>query len=82
MSIKEEKVLGTDIIFKTKTITCKSFENKIDEKLVLNEDTLYELYNEDGTGINELKLTIKDGKLNMYLIMQNIKINNEKRSYC
>ena len=28
MSIKEEKLSGTDIIFKTKSITCKSFENK------------------------------------------------------
>ena len=51
ISIREEKLPGTDIIFKTKSITCKSFENTIDEKIVLNEDTLYELYNDDGTGI-------------------------------
>lgn len=64
MSIKEEKLLGTDIIFKTKTITCKSFENTIGEKLVLNEDTLYELYNDDGTGIlNEFETYNKGWKV-------------------
>ena len=64
MSIKEEKVSGTDIIFKTKTITCKSFENTISEKLILNEDTLYELYNDDGTGIlNEFETYNKGWKV-------------------
>ncbi len=51
ISIKEERLEGTNIIFKTKSITCKSFENTINEKIVLNDDTLYELYNDDGTGI-------------------------------
>lgn len=64
MSIKEEKLSGTDIIFKTKSITCKSFENAINEKLVLNEDTLYELYNDDGTGIlNEFETYNKGWKV-------------------
>ena len=64
MSIKEEKLSGTDIIFKTKTITCKSFENTISEKLILNEDTLYDLYNDDGTGIlNEFEAYNKGWKV-------------------
>ena len=64
MSIKEEKLSGTDIIFKTKSITCKSFENTINEKIVLNEDTLYELYNDDGTGIlNEFETYNKGWKV-------------------
>lgn len=62
ISISEEKI--GDTVYKTKTIQCKSFEKTIDEKLVLNEDTIYELYNDDGTGLlNEFELYNKNWKV-------------------
>ena len=54
IQIKEEKIPGSDIIYKTKSINCKSFESTLTEKLVLNEDTLFELWNEDNNGILNL----------------------------
>lgn len=54
MSIAEERLPGTDTVYKTKNITCKSFESTLTEKLILSEDTLYELANEDKTGLLDL----------------------------
>lgn len=54
MSIVEERLSGTDILCKTKTIKCESFESTLTEKLILNEDTLYELANDDKTGLLDL----------------------------
>ncbi|WP_133014893.1 hypothetical protein [Clostridium cuniculi] len=54
MNIVEERLQGTDVLYKTKTIKCESFESTLTEKLILNEDTLYELANEDKAGLLDL----------------------------
>ena len=64
LSINESRLDGTDTIYKVKTIKCKSFESTLTETLVLNEDKIYELYNEEKTGIlNEFEAYNKNWKV-------------------